>query len=65
MWDQEKMFNKIEWQFLNKPFSEDFRKLETTALIYSYKHTLFMRYFKELKSKAIILIERIHSELKK
>jgi len=64
IWDQEKMFSETEWQFLNKPFSEDFRKLETTAGYYSYKHILFIRYFKDLKSKAIILIGRIQSELK-
>jgi len=59
------MFSEVEWRFLNKPFTEKFRKLETTANYYSHKHTVFIGYFNDLKSKSTSLIKEIQSELKK
>ncbi len=61
-WDQESIYNKIEWQYLNDPFTEKFRKLESTAAYYNFKHTLFTSYFKDLKLKATSLIKEIASE---
>jgi hypothetical protein len=65
IWGQERMYNKIEWQYLNEPFTEKFKKLESTAGYYNVKHTVFTSYFNDLKAQATSLIKEIASELKK
>ena len=30
IWDKETMFNQVEWEYINQPFTDDFRMLETT-----------------------------------
>jgi len=68
MWDanmlyKETMFDKIEWQYINQPFSEDFRMLETTAYYYMVKHTFFTDYFIELREDTSSIIRLIDKEL--
>lgn len=62
MWDKETMFDKKEWQYINQPFTEDFRILETTAAYYAKKNNFFTKYFKELKEKSGSIIEQIQNE---
>ena len=45
------MFHDSEWQYINRPFSEDFRLLESTLGYYVRKHRFFKRYFTELQQK--------------
>ena len=47
IFDQPKMFNKTEWQFINDRSSYKFRILEETAALYSNKHKVFKNYFIE------------------
>jgi len=64
IFDHPKMFNEIEWDFINDPVSIKFRILEETAAHFSGKHTTFRNYFIDLKSKAKLLRNDIASELK-
>ena len=64
IFDHPKMFNEIEWDFINDPVSYKFRLLEETAAHYSGKHKVFIDYFIDLKSKAKLLRNDIASELK-
>ena len=63
IWDQEMFFDQREWQYINQPFSEDFRLLESTVGYYIGKHARFVGYFKELEEMTSLLIEQIEKEV--
>ena len=59
-----KMFNDSDWEFINDPTSYKFRLLENCMLTYVSKHTKFLSYFFDLKSESKLIIEIIDDELK-
>jgi len=63
IFDEPQMFNENEWDFINDPISFKFRILEETAAHYSGKHTRFLNYFIDLKSKAKLLKDDITGEI--
>ncbi len=63
LFDEPYMFNKTEWQFINDPTSDKFKRLEATANTYYFKHKYFRDYYIDLKEKATILINDIEREL--
>jgi len=52
-----------DWMFFNDTNSEKFQALEYALNTYSFKHQVFLDYFKNLKSTSSILIEDIEREL--
>ena len=63
LFDEPYMFKETEWQFINNPSSDKFRRLEITANTYYFKHKYFRDYYVDLKEKATILINDIEREL--
>ena len=63
LFDKEAMDKNTHWKFINKPDSPEFRELESVAVFYYYKHTVFEKYFSELKIKGDKLIEQIENEI--
>ena len=62
LFDKETMDENTHWRFINKPDSQEFRDLESVAIFYYYKHSVFEKYFSELKIKGGKLIEQIEHE---
>jgi len=65
IWNDPEMFIKNEWNWINDPTSNEFRALETTAIYYYAKHTIFIKYFDDLRTSAENLVELIDRELNK
>ena len=64
IFNDEKMFNDSDWEFINDPTSDKFRTLENALLTYITKHDAFLHYFFDLGSKSKLVIELIDEELK-
>jgi hypothetical protein len=65
MFDEPYMFNDKEWRYINDTGSENFESIVSLAAAYSMKHKVFLDYFKDLKSKAHLMIDEIGQELEK
>ncbi len=63
IYDQEQMFDFKGLEFLNDPYSDEFRRLEGTAGFYSYKHSIYEQYYKDLLLNATKLLEKIQQEI--
>ena len=63
LFDQEYMFENADWEYINNPDSETFKKVEVTAAVYSYKHDLLLDHFSRLLIQTRMLIEMIDDEL--
>ncbi|MCW5516038.1 DUF6090 family protein [Muriicola sp. Z0-33] len=63
LFDTEAMKKNTHWKFINDPDSQEFRDLESAAVFYYYKHSVFEKYFLELKFKGGELIELIENEI--
>lgn len=59
IFDDPTMFSESEWNFINDPSSDKFKQLEMIVAHYSGKHSVFKRYFIDLKSYA----ERLRNEI--
>jgi hypothetical protein len=64
IFNDEKMFNDSDWEFINDPTSDKFRTLENCLLTYVTKQYAFLRYFFDLGSESKLVIELIDEELK-
>ncbi len=63
IYDQEQMFDFKGLEFLNDPYSDEFRRLEGTAGFYSFKHSIYEQYYKDLLLNATKLLEKIQHEI--
>jgi len=62
--DQNEMFSKEDFEFINDPNSILFKRLETTAQFYSFKSNTSEQYFQNLLIKANHLLELIEETQK-
>jgi len=62
--DQNEMFSKEDFEFINDPNSILFKRMETTAQFYSFKSTTSEQYFQSLLIKANHLLELIEETQK-
>jgi hypothetical protein len=62
-WPNESMFDKSEWEYINIPFSDDFKKLESTVAYYMIKHKIFLMYFSDLLQRDKEIVQLIEYEL--
>lgn len=63
IYDQEQMFDLKGLEFINDPNSDEFRRLEGIAGFYSYKHSVFEQYYKNILLNATKLLEQIQNEI--
>ena len=63
LFNEEHMFDVIALKFINDPSSDEFRRLEGTASFYSYKHSVYEQYYKDLLLNATKLLEQIQHEI--
>lgn len=63
LFDEEAMNNSSDWKFINDQGSQEFKDLESVAIFYYYKQTVFEKYYSELKTKSAKLIEQIENEI--
>jgi len=63
IYDQEQMFDPKGLEFINDPYSDEFRRLEGTAGFYSFKHSIYEQYYKDLILNATKLLEQIQHEI--
>jgi len=63
VFDQEQMFDLKGLEFINDPYSDEFRRLEGTAGFYSSKQFVFEEYYKDLLLNATKLLEQIQHEI--
>ncbi|WP_235299705.1 DUF6090 family protein [Portibacter marinus] len=63
LFDREVMINNTEWKFINDPENPTYKDLESAAIYYLYKFSIFEAYYKELKEMGGMLIERIEQEM--
>ena len=63
IYDQEQMFDLKGLEFINDPYSDEFRRLEGTAGFYSFKHSIYEQYYKDLILNATKLLEQIQHEI--
>jgi hypothetical protein len=57
------MLNSSDWKFINDPGSQAFKNLESVAVFYYYKHSIFEKYYAELKTNGAKLLKQIDSEI--
>lgn len=62
LFDREKMYRKSDWEFVNKPTSEEFKTLESAAAFYYYKESIFIDYYEKLLQMAINLINQLETK---
>lgn len=55
---------KMDWRYINDPFSREFIDLETAVHGYTEKHSTFKAYFEESLVRSRHLIDEINRELK-
>ena len=63
LFQKEEMYNERDWAFINDPNSPEFKDLESVAIFYYYKQTVFEKYYDELNLQAAELINQIEREL--
>ena len=63
VFDQEQMFDLKGLEFINDPYSDEFRRFEGTAGFYSTKQVVFEGYYKNLLLNATKLLEQIQHEI--
>jgi len=63
LYDEEQMFDLKGLEFINDPYSDEFRRLEGTAGFYSTKQFVFEGYYKDLLLNATQLLEEIQHEI--
>lgn len=63
LFSEEAMRNNSDWKFINDPSSQAFKDLESVALFYFYKHTVFEKYYTELNTNNDNLLKQIESEI--
>jgi len=64
IFNDEKMFNDSDWEFINDPSSDKFRTLENCMLTYVNKQNTCLPYFFDLRSESKLVVELIDEELK-
>jgi hypothetical protein len=64
IFNDEKMFNDSDWDFINDPTSDKFRTLENCLLTYVNKQKTLLPYYFDLRSESKLIIELIDEELK-
>ena len=64
IYDQEQMFDLKGLEFINDPYSDEFRRLEGAAGFYSFKNYVSEEYFNDLLLNATKLLEQIRQEIK-
>jgi len=62
IFNKQLMVNASDWKFINDSSSQEFKDLESAALFYFYKQSVFEKYYNELKTKGSKLIEQIEYE---
>ncbi len=63
IFDQAHMFENLGWEYINDPHSDLFKQVESTAALYSFKHSVFSEHFEDLLAKTSLLIDQIKKEL--
>jgi hypothetical protein len=63
IFNKKSMVNDSDWKYINNPSSQEFKDLESAALFYFYKQSVFEKYYIELNIKGSKLIEQIESEI--
>ena len=63
VFDEEQMFDLKGLEFVNDPYSDEFRRFEGTAGFYSFKQVVFEGYYKHLLSSGTELLEQIQLEI--
>ncbi len=63
VYDQEQMFDLKGLDFINDPYSDEFRRLEGTAGFYSTKQFIYEQYYKDLLVNTTKLLEEIQHEI--
>lgn len=63
IFDQEHMFDNLDWEYINDPHSELFKQVESTAMLYSFKHRVFRDHCENLHARTSLLINQIKEEL--
>ncbi len=56
-------FENLDWEFLNKPSTKEFRNWEECIYTYYTKHRIIVPYYKELKNNAEALIISLKQSL--
>jgi hypothetical protein len=64
VFDQEQMFDLKGLDFINDPYSDEFRRFEGTAGFYSTKQFIFEQYYKDILLNATKLLDQIQQEIK-
>jgi hypothetical protein len=64
LFEKKNIIEKHDWDYINDPSSPEFKELESIAVFYHYKQTVFENYYKVLKTEALSLIKEINSILK-
>jgi len=63
IFNKKSMINASDWKYINDSSSQEFKDLESVALFYFYKQSVFEKYYIELKTKGSKLIEQIEYEI--
>lgn len=63
VFNEDNMKKSSDWKFINNPDSSEFRELQSVALFYYYKQTVFENYYQELNREAFKLKKAIESEI--
>ncbi len=58
------MFNKSEWDFINKPTSVEFREIESVVTQFLYKHISAKVHLEDLKHRTSLVIKKIDNQQK-
>lgn len=64
LYDEERLFSNVDWQFINNPQSEEFKLLENTQMHYFIKYGVFLNYYTTLLKQARLLLHKINEELR-
>ena len=64
LFNKENIVEVHDWKYINEPSSAEFKELESASVYYYFKQTVFERYYKELNTDAIFLIDKIENILK-